>query len=42
MAPAIAAGFGATIFMLIKITVHMRKNPTPVASQYTLTLFQDE
>lgn len=31
MAPAIAAGFGATIFMLIKLTVHMRKNPTPWA-----------
>jgi sodium-dependent phosphate transporter len=27
MAPAIAAGFGATIFMLIKLTVHIRKNP---------------
>jgi sodium-dependent phosphate transporter len=27
MAPAIAAGFGATIFMLIKVTVHMRKDP---------------
>lgn len=26
MAPAIAAGFAATIFMLIKVTVHMRKN----------------
>ncbi|KAK4561235.1 hypothetical protein LTR86_004552 [Recurvomyces mirabilis] len=29
MAPAIAAGFGATIFMLIKVVVHMRKNPVP-------------
>jgi sodium-dependent phosphate transporter len=27
MAPAISAGFGATIFMLIKVIVHMRKNP---------------
>ncbi|KAB2578357.1 Phosphate transporter [Lasiodiplodia theobromae] len=27
MAPAIAAGFGASIFMLIKVVVHMRKNP---------------
>ncbi|KAL0263189.1 hypothetical protein SLS55_002167 [Diplodia seriata] len=26
MAPAIAAGFGASIFMLIKVLVHMRKN----------------
>ncbi|KAL1616519.1 hypothetical protein SLS56_011385 [Neofusicoccum ribis] len=31
MAPAIAAGFGATIFMLIKLVVHMRKNPVPWA-----------
>ncbi|ORY81877.1 phosphate transporter [Protomyces lactucae-debilis] len=31
MAPAIAAGFGACIFMLIKVTVHMRKNPVPWA-----------
>ncbi|OQN98750.1 hypothetical protein B0A48_15416 [Cryoendolithus antarcticus] len=29
MAPAISAGFGATIFMLIKVIVHMRKNPVP-------------
>ncbi|CAK3786238.1 Phosphate-repressible phosphate permease pho-4 [Lecanosticta acicola] len=29
MAPAIAATFGATIFMLIKVVVHMRKNPIP-------------
>ncbi|KAB8976010.1 hypothetical protein FH972_026888 [Carpinus fangiana] len=27
MAPVIAAGFGATIFMLIKLVVHVRKNP---------------
>jgi sodium-dependent phosphate transporter len=27
MAPLISAGFGATIFMLIKVVVHMRKNP---------------
>lgn len=31
MAPAIAAAFGAIIFMLIKVTVHMRKNPVPLA-----------
>ncbi|EEP78130.1 conserved hypothetical protein [Uncinocarpus reesii 1704] len=31
MAPAISAGFGATIFMLIKFVVHMRKNPVPWA-----------
>jgi sodium-dependent phosphate transporter len=31
MAPAIAAGFGGTIFMLIKVVVHMRRNPTRVA-----------
>lgn len=31
MAPAIAAGFGAVIFMLIKVVVHMRKNPVPWA-----------
>lgn len=29
MAPAISGGFAATIFMLIKVTVHMRKNPIP-------------
>lgn len=29
MAPAIAAGFAATIFMLIKVVVHMRRNPVP-------------
>lgn len=27
MAPAIAAGFGASIFMLIKVIVHMRRDP---------------
>lgn len=31
MAPAISAGFAAAIFMLIKIIVHMRKNPVPWA-----------
>ncbi|KAH8721804.1 phosphate transporter [Ilyonectria robusta] len=31
MAPAISACFGATIFMLIKVVVHMRKNPVPWA-----------
>jgi sodium-dependent phosphate transporter len=31
MAPAISAGFGAAIFMLIKLLVHMRKNPVPWA-----------
>lgn len=31
MAPAIAAGFGASIFMLIKLVVHVRKNPIPWA-----------
>jgi len=31
MAPAIAAGFAGVIFMLIKVVVHMRKNPAPVA-----------
>jgi len=31
MAPAIAAGFAGIIFMLIKVVVHMRKNPAPVA-----------
>lgn len=38
MAPAIAAGFGATIFMLIKVTVHMRKKPVPWAV-YTSPFF---
>ncbi|KAK3624814.1 hypothetical protein LTR56_020779 [Elasticomyces elasticus] len=31
MAPAISAGFAATIFMLIKVVVHLRKNPVPWA-----------
>jgi sodium-dependent phosphate transporter len=31
MAPAISAGFGAAIFMLIKLIVHVRKNPVPWA-----------
>ena len=31
MAPAIAAGFGASIFMFIKVVVHMRRNPVPWA-----------
>ncbi|ORY11113.1 phosphate transporter [Clohesyomyces aquaticus] len=31
MAPAISAGFGASIFMLIKLVVHMRKNPQKYA-----------
>lgn len=31
MAPVISAGFGAIIFMLIKLIVHMRKNPVPWA-----------
>ncbi|EEH21460.2 hypothetical protein PABG_03676 [Paracoccidioides brasiliensis Pb03] len=31
MAPAISGGFGATIFMLIKLVVHIRKNPVPWA-----------
>jgi sodium-dependent phosphate transporter len=31
MAPAISAGFGATIFLLIKFIVHLRKNPIPWA-----------
>jgi sodium-dependent phosphate transporter len=31
MAPAISAAFGAIIFMLIKLIVHMRKNPVPWA-----------
>ncbi|KAH7131000.1 phosphate transporter [Dactylonectria macrodidyma] len=31
MAPAIAGGFGAVIFMLIKLVVHVRKNPVPWA-----------
>ncbi|RMD40016.1 hypothetical protein DV735_g5099, partial [Chaetothyriales sp. CBS 134920] len=31
MAPVISGCFGATIFMLIKLTVHIRKNPLPWA-----------
>lgn len=31
MAPAIAGGFGACIFMLIKCVVHLRRNPIPWA-----------
>lgn len=31
MAPVISGGFAAIIFMLIKLTVHMRKNPVPWA-----------
>ncbi|KAK6354496.1 hypothetical protein TWF696_003640 [Orbilia brochopaga] len=31
MAPAIAAGFAASIFLLIKLIVHMRRNPVPWA-----------
>jgi solute carrier family 20 (sodium-dependent phosphate transporter) len=38
MAPAIAAGFAATIFMLVKTVVHMRKNPVPWAV-YTSPFF---
>jgi sodium-dependent phosphate transporter len=38
MAPFISAVFGATIFMLIKTTVHMRVNPVPWAV-YTSPFF---
>ncbi|KAL1306329.1 hypothetical protein AAFC00_005048 [Neodothiora populina] len=38
MAPAISAGFGATIFMLIKLVVHVRKNPVKWAV-YTSPFF---
>jgi sodium-dependent phosphate transporter len=38
MAPAISAGFGATIFMLIKVVVHMRKDPAKW-SVYTAPFF---
>ncbi|KAJ5194935.1 uncharacterized protein N7498_008373 [Penicillium cinerascens] len=31
MAPIISGGFAATIFMLIKVVVHMRRNPVPWA-----------
>ncbi|OCK91625.1 putative sodium/phosphate symporter [Cenococcum geophilum 1.58] len=38
MAPAISAGFAASIFMLIKLVVHIRKNPVPWAV-YTSPFF---
>ncbi|KAI1384142.1 putative sodium/phosphate symporter [Hypoxylon trugodes] len=38
MAPVIAGGFGAAIFMLIKLVVHIRKNPVPWAV-YTSPFF---
>jgi sodium-dependent phosphate transporter len=38
MAPIISAGFAATIFMLIKLVVHLRKNPVPWAV-YTSPFF---
>ena len=38
MAPAISAGFASTIFMLIKLVVHMRKKPIPWAV-YTAPFF---
>jgi len=38
MAPAISAGFAASIFMFIKVVVHMRKNPVPWAV-YTAPLW---
>lgn len=38
MAPVISGGFGAIIFMLIKLVVHMRKNPVPWAI-YTSPFF---
>lgn len=38
MAPAISAGFAASIFMLIKVVVHMRKNPVKWAV-YTAPFF---
>lgn len=38
MAPFISAGFGAVIFMLIKLIVHMRSNPVPFAV-YTSPFF---
>ncbi|KAI2642051.1 putative sodium/phosphate symporter [Xylaria nigripes] len=31
LAPVISGGFGASIFMLIKLVVHVRKNPVPWA-----------
>jgi sodium-dependent phosphate transporter len=38
IAPIAAAGFGASIFMLIKVVVHMRSNPIPW-SVYTSPFF---
>ena len=38
MAPIIAAGFAASIFMLVKMVVHVRKNPVPWAI-YTSPFF---
>jgi sodium-dependent phosphate transporter len=38
MAPMISAGFAASIFMLVKLLVHMRKNPVPWAV-YTSPFF---
>lgn len=38
MAPIISAGFAATIFLLIKFIVHVRKNPVPWAV-YTAPFF---
>ena len=38
MAPIISGGFAATIFMLVKLVVHMRKNPAPWAV-YTSPFF---
>ncbi|KAI1209657.1 phosphate transporter [Annulohypoxylon truncatum] len=38
MAPVISGGFGAVIFMLIKLVVHIRKNPVPWAV-YTSPFF---
>ena len=38
MAPVISAGFAATIFLLIKFLVHVRKNPVPWAV-YTAPFF---
>jgi sodium-dependent phosphate transporter len=38
MAPAISAGFAASIFVLVKLAVHIRKNPVPWAI-YTSPFF---
>ena len=38
MAPIISAGFAATIFILVKLVVHVRKNPSPWAV-YTSPVF---